>query len=180
MFDPNKNTQLEKQKSQAVFRQIETWCEALIPSHIVKDCQVSVQEMACGDPQCSPVDTAVTLMFKSGGQGIFGLPMEAKDVTQKEIQDNFPTQDVLEKWHRGEEADWPPMEPISLRFDVGASVLCRTGPTEWAPGKVVDLWYREQGWPPGSFAPYKILLNDGRNIYAPADMDQVIRLNPNA
>jgi len=106
--------------------------------------------------------------------------MEAKDVTQKEIQDNFPTQDVLEKWHRGEEADWPPMEPISLRFDVGASVLCRTGPTEWAPGKVVDLWYREQGWPPGSFAPYKILLNDGRNIYAPADMDQVIRLNPNA
>jgi hypothetical protein len=31
-----------------------------------------------------------------------------------------------------------------------------------------------------AFAPYKIELDDGRNIFAPGDMDQVIRRDPNA
>jgi hypothetical protein len=109
---------------------------------------------------------------------MFGLPMEVKDVTKEELQHSFPTEDVLEKWHRGEEAEWPPNEdPIELRFSVGMFVLCRVGPTDWAPGKVQQLWYREANWPPNSYAPYKILLDDGRDIYAPADVDQVIKLD---
>jgi len=119
------------------------------------------------------------LKLYSGGQGLFGLPMEAKDVTPEEIQENFPTADVLEKWYRGEEAEWPPHEPIELRFAIGSFVLCRVGPTDWAAGQVHQLWYREPNWPNGSYAPYKVKLEDGRDIYAPADMDQVIRLDPN-
>jgi hypothetical protein len=109
--------------------------------------------------------------------------MEAKDVTKDDLKHNFPTLEVLEKWAAGEDADWPPMdeEPDfpELRFQMGTKVLCRIGPDatkDWAPGTVVLLWYREPNWPNGSFAPYKIQLDDGRNIFAPADMDQVIRL----
>lgn len=111
--------------------------------------------------------------------------MEARDITQEELESNFPTREVLEKWHKGEEADWPPIEDPDfpeLRFEVGTRVLCRIGPDpdrDWAPGTVSLLWYREMNWPAQSYAPYQIKLDDGRYIFAPGDMDQVIRLNPN-
>lgn len=119
-------------------------------------------------------------LFFSGGQGMFALPMEPKEVTPEILADCFPPGEILEKWLNGEDAAWPPEpEPQELRFEVGTDVLCRVGPTDWAPGKVQQLWYRENGWPEGAFAPYKILLEDGRDIFAPQDMDQIIRLNPN-
>ena len=107
--------------------------------------------------------------------------MEAREVTKEDLEAMFPTKEVLEAWHRGEDADWPPMDDGALpqlRFEQGAKVLCRIGPDaakDWAPGTVIQLWYREANWPEGSFAPYKIKLDDGRDIFAPADMDQVIR-----
>ena len=104
--------------------------------------------------------------------------MEAHEVTEQEIKNAFPTPDVIEKWHQGQDAEWPPDEPINLRFHTGMFVLCRVGPTDWLPGKIVKLWYREPNWPPGFFAPYQIELEDGRQIYAPADMDQVVRIDP--
>lgn len=111
---------------------------------------------------------------------MFALPMEPKEVTPEILADCFPPGEILEKWLNGEDAAWPPEpEPQELRFEVGTDVLCRVGPTDWAPGKVQQLWYRENGWPEGAFAPYKILLEDGRDIFAPQDMDQIIRLNPN-
>ena len=118
----------------------------------------------------------------SGGQGMFGLPMDSKSVTQNELENFFPSTEVLEAWHRGEDADWPPQQndmanQPTLRFSVGTQVLCRVGADEWAPGQVTQLWYRESGWPEGAFAPYKIKLDDGRDIFAPADMDQIIKQN---
>jgi hypothetical protein len=109
--------------------------------------------------------------------------MEAREVTEEDLQGSFPTKEVLEKWHRGEEADWPPREEEptempELRFDMGQQVFCRIGPDaekDWAPGVVVMLWYREPNWPPGSVAPYKVKLEDGRDIFAPGDMDQIIK-----
>jgi len=111
---------------------------------------------------------------------MFGLPMEAKEVTLEELQNVFPPANILEQWHAGQDAEWPPDddgddEPIELRFQVHDLVQCRVGPTTWAPGQIVQLWYREPQWPVGSFAPYKIRLNDGRDIFAPADVDAVIR-----
>jgi hypothetical protein len=110
---------------------------------------------------------------------MFGLPMEAREVTQNELQSYFPTEEVLAKWHAGEEAEWPPTEPPELRFEIGAEVVCRVGPTDWASGRVTQLWYRETQWPEGAFAPYKIRLEDGRDIFAPADMEEIIKLDPN-
>lgn len=108
------------------------------------------------------------------------LRMESKGVTEEELSESFPTVDVLELWQRGEEAEWPPDEVTDpgLRFLVGDHVLCRVGPEDWEPGQIIELWYREPHWHPDAFAPYRIRLHDGRHIYAPADMDQVIRLDP--
>ena len=115
----------------------------------------------------------------SGGQGFLGLPMEAKAVKTEHLQAAFPPAEIVEKWFRGEDAEWPPEpEPVELRFQQGTKVLCRVGPTDWAPGTVVQLWYREPNWQQGMYAPYKIRLEDGRDIFAPQDMDQIIRLNP--
>lgn len=118
---------------------------------------------------------------------MLGIPLEAKDVSKEALLDCFPTHQVLEAWSRGEDAEWPPMDDDDdqmpsqrprLRFDVGKRVVCRVGPdpvTGWAPGKVVQLWYREPTWPANSWAPYKIELDDGSNIFAPGDVDQIIR-----
>ena len=113
-----------------------------------------------------------------------GFPMEAHEVTEEEVRDKFPTKEVLIKWQKGEDAEWPPsfdaddVQLPELRFDVGTKVHCRVGPDadkDWAPGEVVQLWYTEKTWPPGSFAPYKIKLDDGRQIFAPGDMDAVVK-----
>ena len=114
-----------------------------------------------------------------------GLPMTAKEVKKTHLIDSFPTQNVLLKWSKGEEADWPPLDDgmdelqaPDLRFSLGQAVECRVGPdpvTGWAKGVVLQLWYREAGWPPNSWAPYKIKLDNGKSIFAPADLDHVIR-----
>ena len=129
------------------------------------------------------------LLSGSGGRGMMGIPLEAKDVSKEALLECFPTEDVLNAWSRGEDAEWPPMDDYDddnmdftqkpqLRFSVGQRVVCRVGPDPvkgWAPGKVIQLWYREPTWPPNSLAPYKIELDDGRNIFAPGDVDQIIR-----
>ena len=119
---------------------------------------------------------------------MFGLPMEPKDVTKEILEESFPPDNILQAWMDGEDAEWPPIldnddmihDTDELRFTLGASVICRTGPNEWLPGTISKLWYRESQWPNGAYAPYQIVLDDGRAIFAPFDNDQVIRLNPNA
>lgn len=63
MFMPGRNAQKELQEKQQLYRRVEGMAENLIPEAIRKDCTVSVQEVQCGDPQCSPIDVVVTLMF---------------------------------------------------------------------------------------------------------------------
>ena len=70
-----------------------------------------------------------------------------------------------------------------LRFANGTRVKCRVGAdpiTGWAPGQIKQLWYREEAWPAGTFAPYQVLLDDGRMIFAPRDEDAILRLNHDA
>lgn len=63
----------------------------------------------------------------------------------------------------------------SFRFDVGNSVLCRTGRDEWSAGTVVALNYSEPDWPAGRTVPYQVQLDDGGLIFVPVDNDQLCR-----
>jgi len=61
-----------------------------------------------------------------------------------------------------------------LRFQVGSRVQCKTG-QGWVDGTVVKLWYREERFPPGRYAPYQVKLDSGIKIFAPMDDDKVVR-----
>jgi len=188
MFNPDPKAldakKVADERRKKAFDNIDKWSLELMPAAIRDAANVSAQEVVCGDPDCSPIDTAINIMFESGTDGMLALPMEAYEVTKEELALKFPTTEVLEKWHKGEEAEWPPYdseELPELRFTIGTKVLCRIGPDaekDWTPGTVIQLWYSEKSWPQGSFAPYKIKLDDGRAIFAPGDMDQVIRKAP--
>ena len=66
MFLPDRSIADEKEKRQQAYKQIEEYCTSLIESNSIKEaCIISVQEVACGDPQCSPIDTMITLSFPS-------------------------------------------------------------------------------------------------------------------
>ena len=65
MFLPQNvaENQKEEELRKAAFKNIEAWSMELIPAEIRNDATVSVQEVQCGDPQCAPIDTAVTIVF---------------------------------------------------------------------------------------------------------------------
>mmetsp|Transcript_44531 Transcript_44531/g.66101 ORF Transcript_44531/g.66101 Transcript_44531/m.66101 type:complete len:198 (-) Transcript_44531:81-674(-) len=178
MFLPGNNQKEKEAEKRRHYDRVEALVNEQIPNDIRADAQITVTEVQCGDPQCAPIDTSIVVMFSSGGRGMLGLPMESKDVNLEELKEVFPPDDILRAWHRGEDPDWPGLDDETmpqLRFEIGTLVECRIGPTDWAPGKVAQLWYREPGWPQGSWAPYKIRLDDGRDIFAPGDLDQIIR-----
>lgn len=120
---------------------------------------------------------------------MFVVPAEAKDLTVEHLRAAMPPTEILEKWFRGEPAEWPPMddddddddqEIPNLRFAIGTRVECRVGPTQWEAGTVIQWWYREAMWPDNVYAPYKIRLTaSGKEIYAPQDDDRLIRLDMN-
>mmetsp|Transcript_128 Transcript_128/g.330 ORF Transcript_128/g.330 Transcript_128/m.330 type:complete len:525 (+) Transcript_128:52-1626(+) len=60
-----------------------------------------------------------------------------------------------------------------LRFEVGTRVECNCG--GWEPGTIVKQFYRQSSFPPGTFAPYQVRLDNGKLIYAPIDEDRVCR-----
>jgi hypothetical protein len=65
----------------------------------------------------------------------------------------------------------------TLRFAMGDEVECQTGES-WQRGKVVALMYRDDEMPPGMIAPYQVQLDSGPLIFAPADIQRLIRRAP--
>jgi hypothetical protein len=66
MFLPERSLVEEKEKRQRTYKQIEENCMSLIESDPIKEsCIISVQEVVCGDPQCAPIDTLITVSFPS-------------------------------------------------------------------------------------------------------------------
>jgi len=61
----------------------------------------------------------------------------------------------------------------TLRFEVGTRVECNCG--GWEGGTIVKQFYRQSSFPPGTFAPYQVRLDNGKLIYAPIDEDRVCR-----
>lgn len=64
MFLPGRNAEQEKAEQKKVLKKLEGWVTELIPEAFRADCTVSVQEVQCGDPNCAPIDTLITLIFQ--------------------------------------------------------------------------------------------------------------------
>ena len=66
----------------------------------------------------------------------------------------------------------------SVRFKVGQKVqACVSG--RWVDGIVVALYYEEEGWADGRWAPYQILSDCGQFcVYSPVDSDSWVRSRP--
>jgi hypothetical protein len=65
MFLPSNQGALQEaeQARKKGFKDIEAWCMEIIPEAMREQTSVSVQEVQCGDPNCAPIDTAVTIVF---------------------------------------------------------------------------------------------------------------------
>ena len=65
MFLPGRNAEEERHALQTEYRRVERICVELLPSDpaLREASNISVQEVQCGDPDCSPIDTIVTIMF---------------------------------------------------------------------------------------------------------------------
>ena len=50
-------------KRKEAYAQIEKWSMEIIPAHLRDGVVLSVQEVQCGDPDCSPIDTAIAIIF---------------------------------------------------------------------------------------------------------------------
>lgn len=51
---------------------------------------MDVNEVVCGDPTCAPIDTVFTLVWQSGGKGVFALPLMAAEIMKEDLIDAFP------------------------------------------------------------------------------------------
>jgi len=60
-----------------------------------------------------------------------------------------------------------PVPTRKLKYKVGDLVKCKVD--KWTEGIVTQLWYREELWETGRYAPYQVLLEDGELIYIPRD-----------
>jgi hypothetical protein len=183
MFDPNAlaSEKALRQQRKRARTDIKNWSMLLVPENLRDGLIMDVKDIICGDPNCAPVDTVFTLVWGEGGRGVFALPFAPEELGQEDMKEMFPDEDTLIQWKEGKKAPWP--KRPELRFDVGARVECRVGPHPvkgWAPGRVIKLHYSEPSWPPNMVAPYQIALHDGRLIFAPQDIDEVIRLRPPA
>ena len=65
MFLPESvdETKVADERRKLAYKHIEEWSLELVPENIRSDVTISSQEVICGDPECSPIDTAVTIIF---------------------------------------------------------------------------------------------------------------------
>jgi len=66
-----------------------------------------------------------------------------------------------------------PVPTDKLTYKVGDRVRCKTG--GWGEGVVTKLWYREDLWETGRYAPYQVLLKNGDWIWVPRDSEVFIK-----
>eukprot|EP00931_Biecheleriopsis_adriatica_P097077 TRINITY_DN7083_c0_g1_i1.p1 TRINITY_DN7083_c0_g1~~TRINITY_DN7083_c0_g1_i1.p1 ORF type:complete len:492 (-),score=93.99 TRINITY_DN7083_c0_g1_i1:72-1433(-) len=66
-------------------------------------------------------------------------------------------------------------EAVELRFKVGTRVLCLTGNSQWDTGTIMELHFRDDGWPPDHTVPYLVMLDDGAYTIVPQDVNHLCK-----
>ena len=67
-------------------------------------------------------------------------------------------------------------EAEPFRFDVGQRVECCMDEDDWEVGTILKKHYREPKWPTDRWMPYQVKLDEGSTIWAPADVEECIRV----
>ena len=110
MFDPDA-VKLQGEKRN-LLNELSRKCYLLVPEEpkeLRQGLMLFTKEVQCGDPDCSPIDTIVTLVWGSNddsGKGMFGLPFPPEQITDEILKDHFPDKKTLVKWHKGLTAFW--------------------------------------------------------------------------
>ena len=73
----------------------------------------------------------------------------------------------------GKYPDPGPIPTDELTYKIGDRVICKIG--GWGQGIVTQLWYREDLWETGRYAPYQVLLKSGDFIWVPRDSEDFIK-----
>lgn len=173
MFDPAliEETEAEKARLREARLRIEEWSKALMPEEARSAVRVNVSEVKCGDVAC-PIDTAVEFYGPGTIHYGFGLPKMARYVERVEIEREFPPADILLRWARGDDAEWPePDDPpdYNLQFKPGDRVDAYLGGA-WRPATVVQQWWRDSAWPKFAWVCYRIHVDDTDVFtYAPCE-----------
>ena len=107
MFDPSKAKAAkdEKAKKKKILGELTNWACSIVPMEIREGLLVDVKEVICGDPECAPIDTMFTLVWtnpETNGRGMFAMPMAPEEIEQDDLIDNFPDDDTLIKWSKGD------------------------------------------------------------------------------
>jgi len=176
LFNPD--AQKDKAKERQACNRVKGMVLEMIPEELKEGLHVNVLQMSCTDPGCAPIDTIVHLTWQQGLSKPVRVGLEAREVDYPDLQQALPPVEIITSWAQGDAAT-----SSELRFANGTRVKCRVGAdpiTGWAPGRIKQLWYREDAWPSGTFAPYQVQLDDGRLIFAPRDEDSILMLNYDA
>lgn len=92
MFVPGKvdSKKAEKAAVRKALADVKEWALSCIAAELHEGLLVDVNEVVCGDPTCAPVDTVFTLVWSSGGRGVFGVPLASREMTQDDVIDHMP------------------------------------------------------------------------------------------
>ncbi len=109
MFDPNKAKakKSEDSKKKQLIKQITDKSMLLVPEYLREGLILSINEIACGDPSCSPVDTVFTFVWaekegelkekngntedeEGGARGMFAIPMTIEEILKENLEEMFP------------------------------------------------------------------------------------------
>ena len=87
MFDPSKVGQRQNASARVV-----AWAKELLPDTVKQAIRavpdtvlINAREVQCGDPNCSPVDVAIAIVFKNGRRAMCGIPMGMSEVRQEDV-----------------------------------------------------------------------------------------------
>ncbi|KAJ8607746.1 hypothetical protein CTAYLR_008614 [Chrysophaeum taylorii] len=133
MFDPNKLAARNDKTRQT--RQVAQWSRECLPRPIHEavaadplHVQITVREVQCGDPTCSPIDTVLMFVFKNGRQAMTSLPLELTQVLRADIERSVAEMGPeLMAAHEGREfLHVPQLPPVSAAGEAAIERIAAT------------------------------------------------------
>ena len=119
MFDPSQFTKKRKLADEAKqsAARIKSWVSEMCEGFKEHVEAVSVQEIQCNDPVCSPVDTLIILFWTKEGQTEgkaetkAAIPAEMREVLKEDVADLMPR--LMQEYEEAEEEEYACFEDIT-------------------------------------------------------------------